>query len=499
MQTKQIHHNYYNAKELKLPLNLGIKIPFESEARTFDEVFNKSGVSKYLVTKERGRIGYNLVSMLKLVLFCNMINIYSLRDMEKAAQNDIRIMWLTDEISPSHTTIMNFINDHLSKNITEIFHELNRYIIENDNVNTDIVYVDGTKIESVANKYTFVWRGSIEKFELKLHMKITKLINSLNSEYNSYGISFETHEKYELSYLKKIKHFLEEQKENEKIEFVKGKGKRKTVLQRLYEAVSEYILKLYEYRTHLEIMGKTRNSYSRTDQDATFMRLKEDHMQNQQLKPAYNLQIGVSDEYIIHLMISNERNDFKTFIPFLKTYKTAYGKYPKYPVGDSGYGSLENYRFLKENKIKKYLKYSMYEKDTKDKKYLNNEYRPHNYIKLGEKSYQTKSGEILEYQYSDKFNKDYYYSKKLNKNVMIHEENLNYQKEAIKNLQSELGIELRVQRSIQVEGAFGVIKQNYGIRRFRRKGELKVELEMTLLVIGYNLLKYHNKRYRAIQ
>ena len=146
MQTKQLHHNYYNAKELKLPLDLGIKIPFDSEARTFDEVFNKSGVSKYLVTKEKGRIGYNLVSMLKLVLFCNMINIYSLRDMENAAQNDIRIMWLTDEISPSHTTIMNFINEHLSKNIKEIFYELNRYIIENDNVNTDNVYIDGTKI-----------------------------------------------------------------------------------------------------------------------------------------------------------------------------------------------------------------------------------------------------------------------------------------------------------------------------------------------------------------
>ena len=222
-------------------------------------------------------------------------------------------------------------------------------------------------------------------------------------------------------------------------------------------------------------------------------------MQNQQLKPSYNLQIGVSDEYIMHLMISSERSDFNTLIPFLEGYKKTYDKYPKYPVADSGYGSLVNYRYLKLNGMELYQKYSMYEKDTSDKKYLNDEYRPHNYIKLGEKEYKTKSGEKLVYQYTDKFDKDYYFSAKLGKNKMIHEENLNYQKEAINNLKSELGIELRVQRSIQVEGAFGVIKQNYGIRRFRRKGNLKVELEMTLTAIGYNLLKCHNKRYRIIQ
>lgn len=228
------------------------------------------------------------------------------------------------------------------------------------------------------------------------------------------------------------------------------------------------------------------------------MRLKEDHMRNEQLKPAYNLQIGVSDEYIINLMISQDRNDMNTFIPFLESFKNEYNYYPKYPVADSGYGSFNNYKYLKLNNIELYQKYNMYEKDTKDKKYLNNEYRPHNLIKLEDKVFQTKSGETLDYMSTDKFNKDHYYSKQQDKKITVHEENLAYQKEAIKNLQSDLGIELRVQRSIQVEGAFGVIKQNYGVRRFRRKGLLKVELEITLTAIGYNLLKYHNKRYRIV-
>src|SRR5690554_2389561 len=196
MQIQQLHHLYYNVKELKLPLDLGIKIPFDSEVRTFDEVFNKSGVKKHLVANKFGRDGYNLVSMLKIVLFCNMINIYSLRDMEQAAKNDIRLMWLIDEIKPSHQAIGNFINNHLSKNIKEIFKELNEYIINVENVDQDVIFIDGTKIESKANKYTFVWRGSVEKFEAKLHLKISKLIKKLNKEYNPTNISFDYYDLY---------------------------------------------------------------------------------------------------------------------------------------------------------------------------------------------------------------------------------------------------------------------------------------------------------------
>lgn len=100
--------------------------------------------------------------------------------MEKAAQNDIRIMWLTDELKPSHQAISRFINEHLQVSIKDIFIHLNKYIIEREQIDINKVFIDGTKIESVANKYTFVWRGSIEKFELKLHLKVTKLIKQMN-------------------------------------------------------------------------------------------------------------------------------------------------------------------------------------------------------------------------------------------------------------------------------------------------------------------------------
>lgn len=253
-------------------------------------------------------------------------------------------MWLTDELKPSHQAISRFINEHLQVSIKDIFIHLNKYIIEREQIDINKVFIDGTKIESVANKYTFVWRGSIEKFELKLHLKVTKLIKQMNKEYEYLNVSFSEHERYEVSYLERIKLFLDNLVISNDVEFVYGSGKRKTMIQRHIEAIEECIDKLKEYQMHLNIMGKNRNSYSRKDHDATFMRLKEDHMRNEQLKPAYNLQIGVSDEYIINLMISQDRNDMNTFIPFLESFKNEYNYYPKYPVADSGYGSFNNYK-----------------------------------------------------------------------------------------------------------------------------------------------------------
>ena len=178
--------NNYNPKQLKLPLLLDIKIPYDSEVRTFDELMKGMNLSKYIVTKEetRGRLSYNPIKMLKLILFCQMEKIQSLREMAKAAKNDIRIMWLTDELKPSHQAINNFIHHHLKVNIEEIFYDLNKLLIEKEKIDTTRLYIDGTKIESNANKYTFVWRGSIEKFREKLFKKITKLFNKMNRNMN---------------------------------------------------------------------------------------------------------------------------------------------------------------------------------------------------------------------------------------------------------------------------------------------------------------------------
>lgn len=499
MQTNNHTPNNFNSKQLKLPLSLEIKIPFNSEVRTFDEVFSQLEVEKYFISDKetRGRIGYNPHQMLKLILFCQMEKIQSLRDMAKAARNDIRIMWLTDELMPSHQTIKTFMDKYLVDGIDNIFYELTKYLIKKENIDTDKVFIDGTKIESAANKYSFTWRGSVTKFREKLYQKITKQINELNERYQETDIYFELHETYDVKYLFNIKNFLKKEIEFNKIDFVEGKGKKKDPLQRNYEHILEYISKISEYQNHLEIMGPNRNSYAKTDRSATFMHMKEDHMRNSQLKPGYNIQIGVADEYILHMDIYQDRSDYKTLMPFLEGFKKRYDFYPTYPVADAGYGGLVNYRYLKLNKMELYQKYTMYSKDTHDKKRMNDPYFTLNLTKEGN-DFKAPNGDVLQYIYKNNKGNEVYELPN-GKRKEINNENLEYQKEVIKNLRSPLGIDLRIQRSIQVEGAFGVIKEAFNVRRFRRRGTVNVKMEFFLTAIGYNLRKYHNKKYRIVE
>lgn len=500
MQKPNYLQGYFNPKQLKLPLSFDINIPFDSEARTFDEVFRRIDLEKYLVRDpKRGRIPYNPVNMLKLILFCQMENITSLREMAKAAQNDIRIMWLTDELKPSHQTIGEFMRHHLKENIETLFRDLNQYIIDKEKIDTERLYIDGTKIEANANKYKFVWKGSIEKFRDKLFKKITKQIKTLNEHHVEMGIFFPVYETYDPAYLKRIFDFLDIEVTKSQVSFVRGKGTRKTALQRDYEKISEYMTKLSEYNRYIDIIGTDRNSCARTDHDATFMHMKEDYMRNGQLKAGYNVQIGVSDEYILHLDIFQDRSDYQTFIPFLEGYQRAYGIYPKYPVADAGYGGLKNYRYLKINDIELFQKYTMYSKEASDKTYASDPKRPVNFRKDEEGNFYDENGERLNLLWHSKRGHDVYEVPSSKRRVDINEELWGLQKEARENLTSELGIELRVQRSIQVEGAFGIIKEQMGFRRFKRRGIQNVKFEFYLVAIGYNLAKLHSKKYRFAQ
>ena len=215
---------------------------------------------------------------------------------------------------------------------------------------------------------------------------------------------------------------------------------RKPVLQRQYEKIVEYETKQIEYEKHLEIMGSNRNSYAKTDKDATFMHMKEDHMRNSQLKPGYNIQIGVADEYILHMDISSERSDYKTFIPFLERYYKAYKEYPIYPVADSGYGGLMNYRYLKEKNLELYTKYSMYHKDTHDKKRMNDPYIGINLKKDSEDNFIDITGNKFKHLWRNKRGNDVYYIPDKNKNIEVNEELIAYQKEVIKNLRDRKSV-----------------------------------------------------------
>ena len=261
------------------------------------------------------------------------------------------------------------------------------------------LYIDGTKIEANANRYTFVWRGS-----LNYHLAdLLDTIDAFYSKYNTfllengYGPKYDLgdarmfviegmdkarkiiqenrkrkltkHKKISNSTIIEIDHcspleLLKPQKnliriaQGEGIRFVYGKGKHKPEIQKLYEELEEYGIRLMEYKECFcfEIMGEDRNSYSKTDLEATFMRMKEYHMLNGQLKPAYNVQIAVENYFIIHGYVSNDQTDYNTLIPVLEKHRNAFGDTLEAVTADSGYCSEKNLLYLKENEIRSYIK-----------------------------------------------------------------------------------------------------------------------------------------------
>ena len=299
--------------------------------------------------------------------------------------------------------------------------------------------------------------------------------------------------------------------------FVYGKGHRKTIQQRQYEKLLGYKEKLAEYIEKVEICGTDRNSYSKTDHSATFMRIKKDHMGNDQLLPAYNVQVGVADEYIAVVDVNQYRSDMDCFIPLMEQFYKTYGFYPKYPVADAGYGSYNNYIYCEQHGMEKYMKFPMFKKETEDKKYRENPFRAVNFKVDEEGIMRCPNGKAFRFLYRKAVKGNQYgrqeeiyvcedcsgcpYADKCkktdkNRTVRINHELTSMHEEVIRNLESIQGALLRMNRSIQAEGTFGIIKNDRWYKRIVRRGIKSVRLELFLVSIGHNLYKYHNKKIR---
>ena len=273
-----------------------------------------------------------------------------------------------------------------------------------------------------------------------------------------------------------------------------------------------------EYVEKIKICGEERNSYSKTDHSATFMRIKKDYMGNDQLLPAYNVQVGVADEYIAVVDVNQYRSDMDCFIPLMNKFYTTYGFYPKYPVADAGYGSYNNYIFCEQHGMKKYMKFPMFKKETTDKKYHEDPFRAVNFPigKDGIMRCPNRKNFYLQYRKNVKGNKygrqeEVYQCedcsgcpyaeqcKKTDKNrtVRINRELTAMHQEVIENLESIQGALLRMNRSIQAEGTFGIMKNDRWYKRIVRRGIKSVLLEVFLVSIGHNLYKYHNKQKKG--
>ena len=523
MRTPILLHKNYTLNEegyqLKLPLNLETIIPVDDSVRLLSQFVEAMDLTDLYSTYER----INTVSprtLLKIVLYSYMNGDYSSRSMELNCKRDINFMYLLEgKPVPDHATFARFRSIHFAPCAKRILAEMSHLLHELGEISGETIFIDGTKIEACANKYTFVWKKAVTKNQEKLLIKIAALIAECEQ---LYGIQIVHGDTVKMKHVTQLRKKLYALKQEENIEFVHGIGKRKSPLQKSIETLEEYLERLKGYTKKLHICGK-RNSYSKTDPDATFMRMKEDAMGNGQLKPAFNLQHGVDSEYIVWLTVGPQPTDTTTLIPFLKeTEEYLAFKYQKI-IADAGYESEENYVFLDQNQQLAFIKPSNYE-ISKKRKYKNDIGRIEN-MDYDEKSdsYICKNGKQLSFThvrrsksktgyvsekniYQCEECKDCPYKKECikgnncktpieerNKVLSVAKTFLKYREEDLERILSDEGILLRINRSIQAEGSFGELKQDMQFRRYLSRGTSNVLAESVLLAMAKNMNKLHNK------
>ena len=518
MTSKIKYHKDYtelgDTYQLVLPLSLEGLVPEDDSVRLLSHILEDLDYTKlYQAYSTKGRNpAVDPKTMFKILTYAYSQNIYSTRKIERACRRDINFMWLlAGQKVPDHSTIARFRTGFLAEACEDLFYQLVCLLAAMGELSQETVFIDGTKLEACANKYTFVWRKSVNKWEEKMFAKIGTAVELINREYIK---DFAFTKENRTNDLQRIVDFLEIYCKDNRIIFVYGRGNKKSVHQRYYELFRRFLDRQLLYDLHNSRFAG-RNSYSKTDVDATFMHMKDDHMRNAQLKPGYNVQIGVDSEYIVATDVFSDRNDTWTLIPFLQRMeKNLKFRYPSV-TADSGYESEEAYEFLKQNQQIPYIKPQTYEKWKKrsfkqdiskreNMKYnkVSDEYTCHAGKRLKPlyiKTQKSKSGyqsEVTVYEcenctgcpYKEKCTKS-----KGNKRLYVSKKFIEKRQESYANILSQTGILYRMNRSIQVEGAFGVLKKDYEFQRFLLRGKTKVKLEILLLCFGYNINKLHSK------
>ena len=540
-----------------------LNLPDDDPVYTLKKVMEDLDFSGLLANcSDKGRTGYNPIMMYAVVTYANMRGVRSVDRIVELCERDLAFIWLTHGQKPKRDAFYGFKGKKLTSEILDDFnYQFLRRLQKEGLVTLKELFIDGTKIEANANRYTFVWRGTINYHLAGLLDSIELNFARYNTflQENGYGPKYdignaqmfvieemdkvrsviEKNRKRKLSKHKKLANntvieidncspleILKLQKNlstiatGEGIEFVYGKGKRKPEIQQLYEELEHLGQRLMGYKECFEIMGKDRNSYSKTDLEATFMRMKEDHMLNGQLKPAYNVQIAVENYFIVHGYVSNDRTDYNTLIPVLEKHQEAFGSVLEEVTADSGYCSEKNLLYLKEKGIESYIKLQDHEKrktrayaediskyynmkvevfedeqfyichDGRELRHIRTETKEQNgYTQTFEvygcadcSGYEHKARCLYKYNAEKDTEK--------NKIMKINEQWEELREKSHANIQSERVILKRQTRSIQTEGHFGDIKENENFRRFNYRSADKVYKEFMLSAIGRNINKY---------
>lgn len=486
------------------PQNILDKIPPNHPVRLVNEVVDQLDIST-IISKYQGggTSSYHPRMMVKVLFYSYLSNVYSCRKIERALGENIHFMWLTGCSTPDFRTINYFRGKRLQGEIHKLFAEVVRMLQELNYVSLDVQYIDGTKIEAAANKYTFVWRGSVEKNKAKLEEKIKSVIQDIENQ---------TKEDEKTILQNNMPQAIDSKAIKEKLSQLNARLKEadKKTQKKLAELQQGYLPQLEKYENQIETLGD-RNSFSKTDPDATFMRMKEDHMKNGQLKPAYNPQISTENQFITHYSVHQTPGDTTTLKHHLECFEQLYHKQSQTVVADAGYGSEENYEFMEQNGIEAFVKYSYFHMEQK-RSVAKNMFLPQNlYYNKGQDYFVCPMGQHLvkkgdgtrvsDNGYSSKVS--YYqaancngcplrgqcHKAKGNRTIEVNFRLKELKQKAKERLVSDIGLYHRSKRPIEPEAVFGQLKSNNMFNRFSLRGLSKVNVEFGLMAIAHNLRK----------
>ncbi len=505
VRTKVVFKDYTPNQILLLPPSLEEMIDPNHPVRVVNQVIDSLDINALLKKyKGGGCSSYHPRLMLKILVYGYLTNLYSSRKIEQAVTQNIHFMWLSGMCYPDHNTINRFRSDRLKGVLREVFNQVVLLLVDSGIITLKEAYLDGTKIEANANRYTFVWGRSITKSKERISTQLDELWSYAES------VARDELENNEPDGFKEIN----QESVRRTIESIdnalKNKPVDKEVRQKVNYARKNWPENLKKYEQQEKTLGN-RNSYSKTDPDATFMRMKEDHMLNGQLKPGYNWQISTENQYILGYTLHQTTNDTATLKSHMESLKENLGKMPDTLVADAGYGSVENYEYLENNNIEAFVKYQYFHKE-QSKKWKEDPYRTDNLpYDENDDSYTCPMGRKMNFtqekvRISDNGFRQVtrlYQSQnckgcpvreacnksKGNRKIEINPR-LAYYKSIIKErLTSERGRKYRSQRPVDVEAVFGIIKWNRNYRKFLLRGLEKVEIEAGLLALSHNLSK----------
>ena len=490
-------------QNLLLPPSLDELVPENHMVRVVDAVIDRLDISDILSTyRGGGNSAFNPKMMLKVLVFAYLSNVYSSRRIEELLKRDIYFMWLAGMKRPDFRTINYYRGKRLKEGFDAVFTQVVRLLHEEGFVSLKVQYIDGTKIESVANKYTFVWRGSVEKYDARLKAKTEALLRQIEQNHAIENQENPVPEELTAEEVTKRVERIKEKVDADNL----GKEERKA----LKQIETDSVPRMNRYRGQLETMGP-RNSYSKTDPDATFMRMKEDAMLNGQLKPGYNVQISTENQFITNFGIYQRPTDTLTMISYLESFKARYGMQSEEIVADSGYGSEENYEYMFSNGMTPYVKYNMFHVEQR-RGYRNNPFRVSNlFYNPDDDFYVCPMGQKLKFIRQEKrYTASGYqqtvsvyrasrcegcplrgqcHKSKRDRLIEVNHTLDDYKARARELLTSEQGIKHRSNRPIEPEAVFGQIKECGRFRRLRLKGLTGAKIDFGLKALAHNLRK----------